>query len=86
MYRGIIQKSYPNVFSLPIENFSRAKTAKRTPVMFRVFLYNFQNLPVGEYCTLSAAKRAGNDTGFEYIIYYNETAYYSGGPFHGYYV
>jgi len=54
--------------------------------VFKVFLYNFGYIPVGEYCTFTAAKRAGADTGFEYMIYYNDNGYYSGGPFHGYYV
>jgi len=50
---------------------------------FRVFLYNFGNLPVGNYSTFEDAKKAGIDTGFDYIIYHNDNAYYSGGPFGG---
>jgi len=55
--------------------------------MFEVFLYNFGYIPVGgKYYSFHAAKNAGMDTGFDYIIYCNGNAYYSGGPFRGYYI
>jgi len=68
------------VFSPPSRIFSRAKNVKRY-AMYKVYLYNFQTYLSGEYFSLERAKKAGYDTGFDFVIYQHGEVVYSGGPF-----
>ena len=49
--------------------------------MYKVYLYNFQTYLSGEYVSLERAKKAGYDTGFDFVIYQHGEVVYSGGPF-----